>query len=392
MDVNALNADRLDRGEVRAKRIRERPRRRPRAARASRAPARRRRPRTLRRASAGRAREVLLDLPGAVAADLDRLEARARPRSGSRRPAVASVSGEEPPDHPDLHGCLRGGACAAGARAPRSGSRSAPRPCGGCRSPGRARGRARPSGRGGCARRARRRAPAALPGDGKSSTTHRRRRRRAAPAPARRAARPANSTQIASAWPTITGTRTHVAWIGSSGSSMIFCVSSTELGLLVELLAVEVPVHAQVVLRLRLVAQPLHRLGAGAGDRLVGGDADPHETCFVVQRLEDGGERDRAAVRVRDDPVVLERAAAVHLGHDQRVSPAPDGTPKTCRSPPLRPSRRAGRARATQSFPPRRETRRCRRATSASGVASSTSNRPSCLPAERADAKTRTLS
>ncbi|MDX6474797.1 MAG: aspartate-semialdehyde dehydrogenase, partial [Gaiellaceae bacterium] len=33
------------------------------------------------------------------------------------------------------------------------------------------------------------------------------------------------SIQTASAWPTITGTRTHVAWIGRSGSSMIFCVS-----------------------------------------------------------------------------------------------------------------------------------------------------------------------
>ena len=42
-----------------------------------------------------------------------------------------------------------------------------------------------------------------------------------------------------------------------------------------------------------------------------------------MQRLEHAGERDRAAVRVRDDARRLdrlERAAAVHLGHDERVA------------------------------------------------------------------------
>ena len=111
------------------------------------------------------------------------------------------------------------------ARAPRSGSRSALRPCAGCRSRGRARDRARPSGRGGSGRRARRRSPRALPGEGNSST-----RTDGAAASSSRArsaeSSSSNSTQIASAWPTITGTRTHVAWIGSSGSSMIFRVSS----------------------------------------------------------------------------------------------------------------------------------------------------------------------
>ena len=37
-----------------------------------------------------------------------------------------------------------------------------------------------------------------------------------------------------------------------------------------------------------------------------------------MQRLQHAGERDRAAVRVGDDAVVLERAPAVHLGHDER--------------------------------------------------------------------------
>src|SRR5207244_4168994 len=42
----------------------------------------------------------------------------------------------------------------------------------------------------------------------------------------------------------------------------------TELRLLVELDAVEIPVHSEVVRVLRLVAEPLHRGGAGARDRL----------------------------------------------------------------------------------------------------------------------------
>ena len=37
-----------------------------------------------------------------------------------------------------------------------------------------------------------------------------------------------------------------------------------------------------------------------------------------MQRLQRQGERDRAAVRVREDAVVLEGALAVHLGDDER--------------------------------------------------------------------------
>jgi hypothetical protein len=37
-----------------------------------------------------------------------------------------------------------------------------------------------------------------------------------------------------------------------------------------------------------------------------------------VQRLQHARERDRAAIRVRDDPVVLVRARSVHLGDDER--------------------------------------------------------------------------
>src|SRR5579884_3006954 len=91
-----------------------------------------------------------------------------------------------------------------------------------------------------------------------------------------------------------------------------------ELRLLVELVAVEVPIHPQVVVRGRLAAQPLHRAGAGAGDRLVRGEPDAREAGLLVQRLQHAGERNRAAVRVGDDAVVLERALAVHLRHDER--------------------------------------------------------------------------
>ena len=73
----------------------------------------------------------------------------------------------------------------------------------------------------------------------------------------------------------------------------------------------------------RLVGERRHPLRAGAGDRLVRRDPHAREACLVVEGLEDAGQRDRAAVRVRDDPVALERlerAAAVDLGHDERVA------------------------------------------------------------------------
>ncbi len=57
---------------------------------------------------------------------------------------------------------------------------------------------------------------------------------------------------------------------------------------------------------------------AGTGDRLVRRHAHPPQLRRLLQRLQHAGQRDRAAVRVGDDPVVLERAGAVHLGHDQR--------------------------------------------------------------------------
>ena len=95
-----------------------------------------------------------------------------------------------------------------------------------------------------------------------------------------------------------------------------------ELRLLVRLVALPRPVHHQVVLGRRLRAKLLHPLRAGAGDGLVRRDVHPLQGHDVVQRLQHAGERDRAAVRVRHDPVALERlerAGRVHLGHDERI-------------------------------------------------------------------------
>ncbi len=73
----------------------------------------------------------------------------------------------------------------------------------------------------------------------------------------------------------------------------------------------------------RLAGEGGHPLRACARDRLVCRDAHAGEAGSLLQGAEDAGERDRAAVRVRDDPVAverLERAVAVHLGHDERVA------------------------------------------------------------------------
>ena len=67
--------------------------------------------------------------------------------------------------------------------------------------------------------------PAALPGDGNCSTRTLGEAARISVASSGRSGS-SNSAQTASACPTITGTRTHVALIGRSGSSMILRVSS----------------------------------------------------------------------------------------------------------------------------------------------------------------------
>ncbi len=91
-----------------------------------------------------------------------------------------------------------------------------------------------------------------------------------------------------------------------------------ELDLLVVLEAVELPVHAQLMVVGVLRPELGDGVGAGARHRLVGRDPHALEPCGVVQRCERHRQRNRAAVRVRDDSRVLERALAIHLGHDER--------------------------------------------------------------------------
>ena len=71
-------------------------------------------------------------------------------------------------------------------------------------------------------------------------------------------------------------------------------------------------------LSLRLeVDQPLRAL---AGRRLVGGDHDALHLREIVQRLQRDAQRNRDAVRVRDDPLLdVVKLLRVHLGHDERA-------------------------------------------------------------------------
>ena len=126
------------------------------------------------------------------------------------------------------------------------------------------------------------------------------------------------STHTDSAWPTTTGTLTQLALRGRSGSSRILRVSSRSLTSSSNSRPSKLPVHAELVVVGILGSKVLDRVGAGARDRLVGGDAHASQTGGVLQRREHHGQRDRAAVRVRDDARVLEGALAVDLGHHER--------------------------------------------------------------------------
>ena len=96
-----------------------------------------------------------------------------------------------------------------------------------------------------------------------------------------------------------------------------------ELRFLVRLVADPVPVHQQVVLGSCLGLKFGHTMRARAGDRLIRRDPDALDADRVVQWLEHAGQRNRAAVRVRNDAVARERfegACAIHLGHDERIA------------------------------------------------------------------------
>src|SRR5262245_46819519 len=72
-----------------------------------------------------------------------------------------------------------------------------------------------------------------------------------------------------------------------------------------------------MVVRL-LGPEVVDRLRASPGYGLVGGDADAAKSRGVVQGGEDHRQRNRAAVGIGDDSVVLECALAVDLGNDER--------------------------------------------------------------------------
>ena len=81
-----------------------------------------------------------------------------------------------------------------------------------------------------------------------------------------------------------------------------------------------------------LVHQLVHRLLAGARDRLVGRDDDAPDPRRVVQGLEDNHHLDRRAVGVGDDALLCVRdRVRVDLRHHERERPAPSGRRWCCR-------------------------------------------------------------
>ena len=164
-----------------------------------------------------------------------------------------------------------------------------------------------------------------------------------------------------------------------------------ELRLLVELLAVEVPVHAQVVLGRGLAAEPLHRLRPGARDRLVRGDAHAREAR--LPRASGLSTQVSGIVQQFGLAMIPSCSSARPPFTSGTTSgiPARAGRPTTCRP---RSRRRDGVGTSSREAPVPTEKRKMSTSPreSASGVASSTVWPPTSRPAERADAKTRTFS
>ena len=304
-------------------------------------------------------------------------------------PAATSVGAGASSESAAASAAIKQRRAAARAGARRSGSRSARRPCAGCRRRRRARARSRPSG----SRRIRPTStsspPAAPPGVGNCSS-------RIAGRVGEDRRRLLGRERLLRLDPDRLGVpdehrHPHARRADRERRQLEDLARLlAQLLLLVELDAVEVPVHAQVVLLRRLAAQPLHRLRAGAGDRLVGGDAHAHEPGGVVQRLEGAGERDRAAVRVGDDALVLGRPDRRSPRGRRAGLPARAGRRTTCRRRPRRRGRRGGRARARPRCRPRRGRGRGRRRRAPRASPPRRSIPPSSLPAERAEANRRT--
>ena len=69
--------------------------------------------------------------------------------------------------------------------------------------------------------------------------------------------------------------------------------------------------------RLRLLVELVDQGLAGARRGLIGRDQDAFNTHLLVQRAEDDGKRDGAAVGIGDDALVARDVVPVDLGHDQ---------------------------------------------------------------------------
>ena len=165
------------------------------------------------------------------------------------------------------------------------------------------------SGRAGCGRRARRRRRRRRPASGSPSSARRARRRAAARVVCSATAAPRSRSRPPRRGRRAPARARSVALTGSSGSSRILRVSSRSF----DSSSNSSPSKSQsiarscVVGRLGRAARSI-RCSAGAGDRLVGRDADARSPAASCSGFSAHVERDRAAVRVRDDAVVLERA------------------------------------------------------------------------------------
>ena len=93
--------------------------------------------------------------------------------------------------------------------------------------------------------------------------------------------------------------------------------NDVERDLLGESLPLDRRIHVD---RAGLIEQLVHRLAAGAGDGLVGGDDDAPDARNVMQRLQRHHHLHGGAIRIGDDvaPGIAGQGLRVYLGHDER--------------------------------------------------------------------------
>ena len=160
-----------------------------------------------------------------------------------------------------------------------------------------------------------------------------------------------SSTHTASECPTMTGTRTRVAEIGRSGARGS-CGFSSELRLLVRLVAFPLPVHHEVVVGRGLLGELGHAVRACAGDRLVGRDAHRGRPRPGAARTQVSGIVQQFPGWRRSGRARAPRRRARRSPRGRRAgSRRPADRRRTCRRrpPPLR--TRPGRASGSPSMP-----------------------------------------